>query len=273
MRSLLSMAELLLACGAIMLASLSGKLLVWRGAGPFIERNLHLMVSFAAGVFVIFAWQLSEEVLEHMGPLSGLAWIAGGAIMVTLVCKFLPHTHGPSSKDHSHAHSHLDAHRMLVSDSVHNAGDGILLAATFAMGPVVGFGAAISVLVHEVVQEISEFFVLRDAGYSIRRALLLNFATSTTILIGAVGGYFLLELFEALEGPILAIATGGILSVIFYDLLPHSLQDARSRSVFWQHLLWLLLGMLLMYGVVNLVPHQDPEHAEELSSHQVLNLS
>lgn len=260
------MVSLLLACVVIMLASLSGKLLVWRGAGLFIERNLHLMVSFAAGVFLIFAWQLGGEVMEHIGdPLRGVAWILAGAVIITLVCKWLPHGHGAREEAHGHRHPHLDAHRMLISDSIHNVGDGILLAATFAVSPAFGFAATASVFLHEVVQEIAEFFVLRDAGYSVRRALVLNFATSATIVVGAVGGFFILETFEMLEGPLLALAAGGVLSVVLYDLIPHSVQDARSRSYWPGHLLWFALGCVLMYGVTTLVPHQEPAHEEPLA--------
>src|SRR3989344_8164659 len=145
MCDLLVMAALILACGAVIIASLSGKLFVWRGAGTFIERNLHLMVSFAAGVFLVFAWQLSGEVFEHINIWPGLAWIVGGAVVITLVCKWLPHGHKELEDKHHHGHRHLDAHRMLISDSTHNAGDGILLAATFAVGPAFGFMATVSV--------------------------------------------------------------------------------------------------------------------------------
>lgn len=253
------MLELLVACFVIMLASLSGKLFVWRGAGEFIERNLHLMVTFAAGVFLIFALQLSREVFEHVELLAGLGWVAAGAIVITLACRLFPHKHTSDDTEHK-GHAHLDAHRMLFSDSIHNAADGILLAATFSISPVIGFAAAVSVFLHEVVQEIAEFFVLRDSGYTVRGALAVNFATSATILIGAVGGFVLLEVFEALEGPLLAIATGGVLSVVFLDLLPHSLRDARSRGTFAQHALWFVLGCTLMFGVTSLVPHEEHGH-------------
>lgn len=246
-----------------MLASLSGKVLVWRNAGAFIERNLHLMVSFAAGVFLVFAWQLSQEVFEHLAPLEGILWVVGGAIVVTLACKYLPHGHEALEEERHHNHPHLDAHRMLVSDSVHNVGDGILLAATYAVSPAFGFAATASVFLHEAVQEIAEFFVLRDAGYSTKKALIVNFATSATILIGAIGGVILIELFEAIEGPLLAIATGGVLSVIFFDLLPHTLRDAKVRSLLSRHLMWFGLGAILMFGITTLVPHEHPEHEGE----------
>ncbi len=265
-----SMTLLLIACGAVMLASLSGKLLVWRSAGAFIERNLHVMVSFAAGVFLLFAGQLGVEVFEHMEVVAGILWIIGGGVIITLACTWLPHSHTAREEEHEHEHPHphdhphLDAHRMLISDSIHNVGDGILLAATFSVSPVFGIAAATSVFLHEVVQEIAEFFVLRDAGYSTNRALWLNFLTSTTILAGAIGGWFVLELFEEVEGILLAIATGGVLSVVFYDLLPHSLRHARERSLVWKHLGWFVAGAIVMYGVITLVPHEDPGHEEEL---------
>lgn len=271
MSSLLSMLLLLVSCFAIMLASLSGKLFVWRGAGAFIERNLHLMVSFAGGVFLIFAWQLSREVFEHMEVLPAFLWIAGGALGVTLLCKLFKHGAVALDGEQHHNHPQLDAHRMLVSDSVHNVGDGILLAATFGISPFVGLAATVSVFLHEAVQEIAEFFVLRDAGYSVRRALLLNFATSATILVGAIGGYFLLDLFETLEAPLLALATGGVLSVVFLDLFPHSLRDAHAKSTVGKHILWIIIGCVLMYGVTTLVPHEDPKHNEETPTGQLSN--
>ncbi|MBI4133266.1 hypothetical protein HY478_01495, partial [Candidatus Uhrbacteria bacterium] len=69
------MIEVLFASFLVMLVSLSGKLLTWRQAGPFIERNLHFFVSFAAGVLLVVAGSLSREIVEHAGSLSeGLPW-------------------------------------------------------------------------------------------------------------------------------------------------------------------------------------------------------
>lgn len=255
-----------------MTASLAGVLFVSRAASAFIERNVHLLVTFAAGVFVVFAWQLAKEVFEHLQPFSGLAWIAGGALAITLLCKLLPHRHGETQhqNDRPGTHQHVDAHRMIISDAIHNAGDGILLAASFAVSPALGFAAAIGVFFHEVIQEIAEFFVLRDAGYSVRRALRINFVTASTILIGALGGYAVLELFETVEGPLLAVVTGGVLMAIFYDLIPHSIRDARTHSTFAQHAVWLMLGVVMMFSVVSLAPHENPEHSAETARDRTL---
>jgi zinc and cadmium transporter len=245
------MIYLLLSSLVIMAASLSGKVLVWKSAGTFIERNLELLVSFSAGVFLVFAWQLSGEAIAHNGALVGFIWVAVGIAGISLVCRFLPHG------THVHAeegHKRLDAHRLMISDSIHNIGDGILLAASFGLSSALGFTAVLSIFAHEVVQEIGEFFVLRDAGYSVNRALKINFISSSTILVGAIGGYILFDTFEALEGPLLGIAAGGVLTVVFYDLIPHSVRDAMRRINYSKHMLWFAAGFILMNFITSLIP-------------------
>ena len=251
------MIEILLYSVLIMLASLVGVFSVWRRAGRAIERNLNLLVSFSAGVFIVIAYQLGIEVVEHSATLgSGLVWIVIGLLTVWLLFKFLPsshHHHDEASE--THPHSRLNARRIMTSDALHNLGDGILLATSFAVSSSLGMLTALSIFVHELVQEISEFFVLRQAGYSTKSALILNFAISATVLLGALGGFFLLESFETLEVPLLGLASGAFLVVVFHDLIPHSVRSSRHENLYWRHLLWFLVGMVLMFVVSTFTAH------------------
>ncbi len=251
------MFEILAASFLVMLASLSGKLVVWRKAGHVIERNLHFLVSFAAGVLLVTIYRLTSEIIEHAGSITlGLPWIVGGALVVLVAFRFLPnfhHHHDTGAGDHTH--SRLDANRILVSDGIHNIGDGIVIVTSFAVSPFLGVASTISILLHEVLQEISEFFVLREAGLSVRRALLYNFLVSSTILVGAIGGYFLLEKFEALEVPLLGLAAGSYLVVVFHDLIPHSLGAASERGHHMRHVAFFIAGAALMFTLVTLLPH------------------
>lgn len=248
------MIEILLYSVLIMLASLVGVFSVWRRAGQVIERNLNLLVSFSAGVFIVIAYQLGIEVVEHSATLgSGLVWIVIGLLTVWLLFKFLPSSHHHHDEMfEAHSHSRLDARRIMASDAFHNLGDGILLATSFTVSSSLGMLTALSIFAHELVQEISEFFVLRQAGYSTKSALILNFAISTTVLLGALGGFFLLESFEMLEVPLLGLASGAFLVVVFHDLVPHSVRASRQKNLYWRHLLWFLIGMVLMF-VVNML--------------------
>ncbi len=251
------MFEILVASFLVMLVSLSGKLITWRWAGPFIEHNLHFFVSSAAGVLLVIIYQLSSEIIEHAGSITlGLPWIVAGALVVLVAFQYLPdfhHHHDLGAGDHTH--SRIDANRILLSDGIHNIGDGVVIAAAFATSPLLGVASTVSILVHEILQEISEFFVLRQAGLSTRTALIYNFLVSSTILIGAVGGYFLLEKFEALEIPLLGLAAGSYLIVVFHDLIPHSIDSARERGHYLKHAVFFVIGVTLMALLLTFLPH------------------
>lgn len=251
------MFEVLIASFLVMLAALSGKLITWRQAGPLIERNLHFLVSFAAGVILVVIYQLSSEIIEHAGSIvQGLPWIVAGALVVLVAFQFLPHFHHHHDTGAGdHTHSRIDANRILLSDGIHNVGDGVVIVAAFAASPFVGITSTISILLHEMLQEISEFFVLRQAGLSASAALTYNFLVSSTILIGAVGGYFLLEKFEALEIPLLGLAAGSYLIVVFHDLIPHSISAANERGHYLKHVAFFVIGIVFMALLVTLLPH------------------
>ena len=191
------MTLILIASFVIMLASLIGVFSVWKRAGHFVEKNLAFLVSFSAGVFLVVSYNLSFEVIEHANAVSsGLFWIAVGAVGILVLFRMLPHFHHHHDEsEEESSHSRIDIRRILIGDSLHNVGDCILLTSAFVISPVIGLIAMVSIFVHELVQEVSEFFVLRQAGFSARKALALNFLVSATILIGSLGGYILLEAF------------------------------------------------------------------------------
>lgn len=249
------MPEVLLAAFLVMLVSLSGKLVTWRGAGVLIERNLHFLVSFAAGVLLVMAYSLSTEIIEHAGSFTGgLPWIALGAILVLVAFRYIPQFHHHHDAG-DHSHSRIDANRMLVSDGIHNIGDGIVIVVSFAASPVLGIASTLSIMVHEMLQEISEFFVYREAGLSVRAALILNFISSSTLLVGVLGAFFLLERFEAFEVPLLGLSAGSYLVIVFYDLIPHAIASADNIRHLGRHVLYFAAGVFLMALLVGLLPH------------------
>lgn len=241
-----------------MLASLSGVLFIWNKLGNFIEKNLSFLVSFSAGVFLFVTYLLTEEVFHHSESLSyGIFWIIIGIVIFYSLFKLLPefHHHHDEAEEHDHPHSKIDARRILVSDGVHNIGDGILLATSFAAGPGVGLITTLSIFVHEFVQEVSEFFVLRQTGFNTKKALVLNFLVSATILIGGIGSYFLFETFEALEVPLLAISAGSFLVVVVNDLIPNSIRHSKNKTHYLKHFVWFILGLLIMGFIGNFFGH------------------
>ncbi len=254
-----------------MIASLVGVTLLWKGAGEFVEKNLKYLVSLSAGVFIVLAFQMVSETLEHsIGALQSILWIVAGALGAYIVFKLLPtfhHHHDVRSEDQPH--SQLDVRSIIVGDGIHNVADGILLASSFALSPVLGAITTASVFFHEIVQEISEFFVMKQAGYSTKKALAINFVVSSTILIGSVGAFLLLEQFEKLEVPLLGVSAGVFLLVVLFDLIPHSVRHSKERVHHIVHLVCFMIGIGLMASVIALSPHMHDheahdDHLEEL---------
>ena len=257
----------------VMMASLVGVVFVWKQAGRLIENNLAYLVSFSAGVFLVVSYSLFTEVLEiSSSAVAGITWVAIGSLSILVIFKFLPHFHHhhDEQQEEPHSHSDIDARRILISDGLHNIGDGILIAASFAVSPVVGFIAGISIFVHELVQEVSEFFVLRQAGFSVKKALTLNFLVSGTILVGAIGGSLLLDSFEAFEAPLLGLAAGSFFIVVVHDLIPHSIRNSKGKTLYLKHIAWFLFGLVIMFSVGLLAGHPEPDgHGHNIpDSHQ-----
>jgi zinc and cadmium transporter len=245
-----------LAALAVMFVSLSGVVFSAEILRVWMQRNLPYLATFAGGVFLLVVYHLLEETLHES---SSLALAAGavlfGAALMLAAHHVLP-AHHHHHADHDHPHSTIDGRRVLVSDAFHNIGDGVLLVATFAVSVPVGIAASIGIILHELVQEISEFFVLKSSGYSTREALSWNVASSSTIFLGVALAVFLASA-ENIAILFAGIAAGGFVAILFQDLIPHAVASAQKNGDAWKHGIAALLGVTLMLGIQTLVLHEE----------------
>jgi zinc transporter ZupT len=237
-----------------MLASLTGVLAVWFGIGSWLEKHLGYVTSFAAGVFLIVALQLVRHTLHNSATVWWpLIFIVIGALVVYGLFAFVPLFHHHHQEE-CETHDQLEIRRILFSDGLHNIGDGLLLVAAFQVSFIAGITAGIAVFIHELVQEVSEFFVLKASGLSTIKALSYNFLVSSTILIGVFGGELITNQ-QALRTPLLGIAAGSFLVVVIYDFIPHSMREAREKADIFSHAGWFLGGALLMTASLLVLGH------------------
>ena len=262
--------EVLLAGGVIMLASLAGIFFTAKIAREFLSSRLSFLVSFSAGVFLVTSGALVLEVFEiYEGMIwEGIALILVGYGLAWAVEALMPeshHHHDPHDHD-GHSHDKTGARKLLIGDALHNVGDGIILVPAFLVSPTLGLAVTASVFIHEVLQGVSEFFVLKQAGYSTKRALCLNFITNSTILIGIILSYWAVASHQ-LEGLLLAISAGFFIHVVIHDLLPRPNQHESTRR-FLQHVLLVAIGLILMSFISSAISeeghtHQDDSHVNE----------
>ncbi len=246
---------------AVMLVSLLGVVFTFSFARGWFEKNLSFLVSFAAGVFFVTAGGLALEALKLADTWwLGAGFIIAGYVLASLVHYIFPeahHHHDDSDCNHSHGRG---AKRLIIGDAIHNVADGVVIVVAFMASPVLGVGVLASILIHEALQEVSEFFVLRRAGYSVLQALLINVAVSSTILIGVGLGYFALASHDV-EVLLLALTAGFFFHVVVHDLLPKR-RDYSSRQVFWRHAVVVLVGVGIMASV-QAVLGESHEHGHD----------
>jgi zinc and cadmium transporter len=144
-------------------------------------------VSFATGALLGAALlALLPEAIERAGVAGahalGLTLIGGLGVFFVIEKLVLwwhlradegaPHTHG----DYGHGHAHASRERaagvlVLIGDSVHNALDGVVIAAAFLTSQPLGLVTTLAVAAHEIPHRVGDFAILcklacRGAGRS-----------------------------------------------------------------------------------------------------------
>ncbi len=244
----------LLAGLVVMSVSLIGVITLNRFFSRWTQTHLHLLVSFAAGVFIVVAVGIFREIANVLSLPTMLGLALAGIGLMYLLGKTVTdyhHHHREDTCEHTRENARPHALRILAADAVHNAGDGIMIATSFTVSVSLGIAVTLAVVLHETLQELSEFFVLRRAGLSVRQALVRNFLVSGTVLIGITGGLLLGEA-EVLRAGVLAVAGGALLSVIAQDLAPHSLRAAQREGIMLP-LFWAALGAGMMALITTLI--------------------
>ncbi|MDB9879462.1 ZIP family metal transporter [Pseudomonadales bacterium] len=131
---------------------------------------------------------------------------------------------------------------LLVGDGFHNFVDGVVIAAAFLTSIPLGIVASLAVIAHEIPQEVGDFAILIDNGYSRKKALALNLLSSATTLPGALIAYFWLDEMTGAVPYILAISAASFIYIATADLIP-GLHRQVTASASWRQLLLLVSGV------------------------------
>jgi zinc and cadmium transporter len=126
------------------------------------------------------------------------------------------HCHDSNCEVHGQA-----APLILVGDAFHNFVDGVVIAAAFLVSIPLGIATAIAVIAHEVPQEVGDFAILLESGYSRSKALLLNTLSAATTLPGALAAYFWLADTRSLVPYVLALSAASFIYIATADLVPN----------------------------------------------------
>ena len=256
------------AVGGIASAAFAGLfLLVPEAAG---RRLLPHFISYATGALLGAALlALLPDAMEGVGPGGaqgiGVALLVGlGIFFVIEKLVLWWHTHGHRQDEPPHEHGHGHGHDggprhahgghgahgdhghdhgahdhaahsasgvlVIIGDSIHNALDGVLIAAAFLTSFPLGLVTTFAVAAHEIPHRVGDFAILVHSGMSRGRALVMNMATGLTSILGGIAAFFGLQRALGVLPYALAFAAAGFLYIAVAGLIPglHRRADPRT---------------------------------------------
>ena len=265
---------------AILVATLlAGVGSVWLAAAlayALLSRFTQHLLSFAAGALLATAFmRLLPEAFEQALQAGVSAHHLFAVLLIGLVFFFLldkaelwhhghEHHHDAghhaanatreNGHSHVHHHSHSGGWAVLLGDSVHAFGDGILIAAAFVADVRLGLAAAAAVMAHEVPHHVGDLVVLRQTLNNPRAALFKLSLAGGVTAIGGVVGYVLVGAMHDYLPFFLVVAASSFIYVALADLIPQ-LQKRLSPSATAAQVAWLISGIALIAALGEWVHH------------------
>jgi zinc and cadmium transporter len=168
-----------------------------------------------------------------------------------LIWRHCHHEHCEAHEPHDQVgHDHGRSGMMvIVGDAFHNFIDGIIIAAAFLVDIHLGIVTSLAIIVHEIPQEVGDFAVLLNSGYSKLRTFQLNLISSFATLVGGVLGYVALQDMQSLVPYLLALAAASMIYIAVADLIPGLHKRTQMRDTVQQVVLILLgVGTVALFG-------------------------
>ncbi len=242
----MTLGSIILATFLVSLVSvLAGLLLIWQKkfAAAF---SFHL-IGLAAGVLLSSAiLDILPEAFKAGKPETLFPPLLLGIVGFFFLEGFVAFFHHHEAEETARPAAIL----VLIGDGLHNVFDGIAIAASFLVSPVLGWTTTVAIASHEIPHELADFLILINGGFTKGRALLFNFLSALTAFAGALGGFFFLEKLESWLSPALAFTAGTFIYIACSDLIPNLHHNLRTRRS-WGQPLSFLLGIVFMSLLIN----------------------
>jgi zinc and cadmium transporter len=182
-----------------------------------LDKALIFLVAISAGALIGGAFlHLLPEALEKSNTIFTYFYLILGFIFFFILERYFMWRHCHEEECVVHPVSYLN----LVGDGIHNLIDGLIMGASFAVDIKFGVVTTIAIIFHEIPQEIGDFGVLIYGGMNKYKALIFNFLSAITAVIGAAVGYVFSERLGFFLPFMLPFAAGGFIYIAACDLIP-----------------------------------------------------
>ena len=198
------------------------------------------LIPYAIGTLLGAAFfGMIPHALLKMASTSVLPAILFGIILFYVLEKIALWRHCHEQPEDIHTHTGT---MILIGDSFHNFVDGVAITTAFAQSVSLGIATSVAVIAHEVPQEVGDFVILLESGFSRSRALWLNMLSSLAALPGAVLTYYFLPEIQSFVPYLLSISAASFIYIALADLVPGRRVTGGLQSLIWE-LPLILLGI------------------------------
>ena len=176
------------------------------------------LVSYAVGTLLgVALLVLLPEALTRLSPRTVLSSLLAGIMLFFLLEKLVLWRHCHTHECEAHG---MAAPMVIIGDAFHNFVDGIIIGTAVRTSIPLGVSTALAVATHEIPQELGDMAILLHAGYSKRKALVLNLVSGASAVLGALLAVFALEWVPHVTEYVLSVAAAGFLYIAMADLIP-----------------------------------------------------
>lgn len=203
---------------------------------------------FAAGglLAAVFLDLLLEGVAEAE-PRTVLLACMSGVILFFFAERFLHWFH--------HHHQHEDQKDpalslIIAGDIIHNALDGVAIAAAFLVSVPTGIVTTIAVAAHEIPQEVGDFGLMLAKGMRRGKVLLVNVVSALMTVAAAVLTFALGSEEKLPLGLLIGLSAGFLLYIATSDIIPDIHEQSPNQRLFdWQPFLLLAGAVIVGLGI------------------------
>ncbi|MFN8257050.1 MAG: ZIP family metal transporter [Bacteroidales bacterium] len=229
--------------GSLGSVALAGLMLLLKG--DKLEKISTYLMYFAGGTLLGAAFLgMIPKAISMSKPKLILQFIIFGIMFFFLLEKIIL-WRSCRNKD-CERHTNAAAQIILLGDAFHNAIDGVVIAAAFLTSIELGIFVTLSVVLHEIPQELGDFGILIKGGFSRVKAFWFNVLSGTTAIVFGVAAFYTLDLVKSLIPYALAFSASSFLYIALADLIPEMHRKTELKDSLSQVLL-VSLGILVIY--------------------------
>lgn len=212
----------------------------------FLNKIIIYLVAFSAGALMggAFFHLLPEALDQGGGSIYVFSWLLLGFCLFYILERLLRWHHCHEEGCESHVHL---GWMNIIGGGIHNMIDGMIIYAAFSVDINLGWSVLLSIILHEIPQELGDFGVLIYSGFSKAKALLYNFASAIVAVIGVLLAYFVSSVSPNFHFLLLPVAAGGFIYIAASDLIPELHKDNNTKRSL-VNFLFFVAALAFMYA-------------------------